>query len=204
MYAELLKAPVIRMPSVSVTQIRLAAVEKVAAAALAMANAKQERGDIGPAGLSIKGDKGDRGETGAASTVPGPVGPAGNSIRGDRGEPGPRGESGVSNIPGPQGPPGKDADASVIAAALDTIQKLRDEMRVAIQTNNQARILADAAVQNDFKSLRSEFAELRGEIENVRILLQGFADMNKKSGEYVKFLQERTARILAEQRAKRS
>jgi hypothetical protein len=170
----------------------------------ALLRQRPEKGDTGAQGQSIRGEKGERGETGAASTVPGPVGPAGNSIRGDRGEPGPRGESGVSNIPGPQGPPGKDADASVIAAALDTIQKLRDEMRVAIQTNNQARILADAAVQNDFKSLRSEFAELRGEIENVRILLQGFADMNKKSGEYVKFLQERTARILAEQRAKRS
>jgi hypothetical protein len=187
------------MKVASTIGMRVAALEALCDQHSAQLSQRPEKGDTGPVGPQGESIRGADGES-----VVGPRGARGESgINGEHGRNGTDGKDAVG-IQGPQGKAGRDgrdADVSVIAAALDTIQKLRDEMRVAIQTNNQARILADAAVQNDFKALRHEFAELRGEIENVRLLLQGFYDMNSKSGEYVAWLKTRTAKILEQSRA---
>jgi hypothetical protein len=168
----------------------------------ALISQRPEKGDTGAQGQSIRGEKGERGETGAASTVPGPVGPAGNSIRGDRGEPGPRGESGVSNIPGPAGMPGRDADVSVIEKAMGEIMSLRDYMAGNLKDTNHQRQVDLTACQNAIKEQNAVIAKMRCEVENVRIMLQGFYDINSKSGEYVAWLRERTAKILKQSRGR--
>ena len=162
------------------------------------------KGDTGAQGQSIRGEKGERGETGAASTVPGPCGPAGNSIRGDRGPVGPRGESGVSNIPGPQGMPGRDADVQQLNSAVETVTRAREEIMKEIKNSNQLRIEATVACQNAIKEQNAVIAKMRCDMDEIRLMLRALLDIQKKSADYCDFLRERTARILAEQRAKRS
>ena len=62
--------------------------------------------------------------------------------------------------------------------------------------SNQQRIEATVACQNAIKDQNRCIAEMRGELEEVRLLLQGFYDMNSKSGEYVQFLRERVQEAL--------
>ena len=183
---------------------RVAALECLCDQHSAQLRQRLEKGDTGAQGQSIRGEKGERGETGAASTVPGPVGPAGNSIRGDRGPVGPRGESGVSNIPGPMGPAGKDADIQQVNNVIFGMLRMREEIMKEIKNSNQLRIEATVACQNKIIEQNAVIAKMRCDMDDIRLMLRALLDIQKKSADYCDFLRERTARILAEQRAKRS
>jgi hypothetical protein len=171
--------------------LRMDEVEKIAAAALALAQSKNERGPTGAAGQSIKGDRGEKGADGV-------------SIKGGRGDPGLAGRDGRNGSDGkdavglrgdrgPAGHDGKDADTGVITAALETIQHLREEIMAEQKSLNQQRIEATVACQNAIKEQNAVIATLRREIENVRLMLQAMLDMNTKAATYVAWLKERTA-----------
>jgi hypothetical protein len=63
--------------------------------------------------------------------------------------------------------------------------------------SNQQRIEATVACQNAIKDQNRCIAEMRGELEEVRLLLQGFYDMNTKAGAYVAWLRERAYKRLS-------
>ena len=73
-----------------------------------------------------------------------------------------------------------------------------------IKNSNQLRIEATVACQNAIKEQNAVIAKMRCDMDEIRLMLRALLDIQKKSADYCDFLRERTARILAEQRAKRS
>ena len=186
------------MKAVGTIGHRVAALEAKVDQHSSQLSQRPEKGDTGAAGLSIKGDAGEKGADGA-------------SIKGERGDPGSPGEHGRNGrdgvdavgIQGPQGKTGRDgrdADVSVIEKAMGEIMSLRDHMAGNLKDTNHQRQVDLTACRNAIKEQNAEIAKMRGELENVRLMLQGFYDINSKSGEYVAWLRERTAKILKQSR----
>jgi len=192
-------------PVVALTQLRLAEVEKVAAQAMALAQQKQERGPQGHRGESIVGPQGPSGKDGKDSTVAGPPGrDAENGRNGRDGK-----DSTVAGPPGRDGKngrDGKDADTQQLNSAVETVKNVREEIMGAIKSSNQQRIEATVQCQNDIKDQNRVIADIRAELSEMRLYVKTIIDAAQKSKDYLDFLRERTAKILAksaaEQRAK--
>lgn len=112
----------------------------------------------------------------------GETGPAGLSITGPAGRDGKDGKDGVgyAGATGPQGRPGKDCECKTALA----------EQRIA-------------GIETSLRDARAETISLKAQLTTLGATVQGLLDVNKRTGEYIEWLRQRTAaRIAAAQGAK--
>ena len=175
---------------VGLTQLRLAEVEAVASAALKLAQEKAERGPQGQRGESIVGPQGPAGRDGKDSTVAGPPGrDAENGRNGRDGK-----DSTVAGPPGRDGKngrDGKDADTTEIHKVMCELMALRAYMAGERKGTEQQRRVDLAACQNMIVEQNEVIQQLRNEVAEVKLLLQGFMDLNLKTKQYCEWLRER-------------
>jgi hypothetical protein len=84
------------------------------------------------------------------------------------------------------------------ACALSTRNNMADKAPSKFTVHGRL-----AQFQNDIKAQNAEIAKLRNEMADVRIMLTAMLECNTKAGEYLNFLRERTAKILAKSAAER-
>jgi hypothetical protein len=115
-----------------------------------------------------------------------PVAPPRHGRDGKDAEPAPKGERGPAGI----GRDGRDGEDSKIPGPPG-----RDGFSIVGPAGRDGR---DApSIDELLAASRHDMARLRAEYAEIKLMLQGFCDINKKAGDYITWLKERAARRAA-------